>query len=506
AALARAVAPEHVDAPATALVAAGGAWTLLRTSITRTTSAVILWGASTLVSLHALVLSSAGVTPARDHAAIVLGAALGVLTLAKLASLLSPAARRRDGFFGAAAYPRHFLGLGRLPRGPFEPRPEHRAYLSGGTAVPQASAEHGRLRGANVLVVTLESVGRTHLARHGGGAVTPFLDGLFDRGITSLHHLCITPNTNEAHVAIYGSDYLAPERVTAADLAPTRALFAGGYTGVYLTAADTADYGLRGLVEAAGFTHVVDREDLTPGPLDGARPSDVVLPREGLDRAAAIIDALTGPWLLHVHLSNTHVPYRVVDPRFRRRDHARDLDRFLDGIEETDAILGELFASLEARGLLEGTLVIVSSDHGQAFGELGYLSHASAVIAPQVDVPFVLLHPELSPRTLALSTHFDVMPTILDLVGLGATAPASGRSVFAPQPPPCVLLSAGHPSRARASNFGLVVDGRKYMVDLVSGRCYELRWNDELLRELEGDERVYWTLLLHQMLMQRGIS
>src|SRR5207248_1408238 len=104
---------------------------------------------------------------------------------------------------------------------------------------------------------------------------------------------------------------------------------------------------------------------------------------------------------------------------------------------------------------------IVSADHGQAFGELGYRSHGSAVVKEEINVPFVLAHPRLDHRRFDWSSHLDVLPTVLDLLGLESSLPARGGSLFGAAREPFLVLSAGRPARSRASNFGLVLREKK---------------------------------------------
>ena len=65
----------------------------------------------------------------------------------------------------------------------------------------------------------------------------------------------------------------------------------------------------------------------------------------------------------------------------------------LVALENLDASLGVLLDGLEARGLLDEALVIVTADHGEAFGEHGLVEHSKGVIEPLLRVPFVVKRP-----------------------------------------------------------------------------------------------------------------
>jgi membrane-anchored protein YejM (alkaline phosphatase superfamily) len=76
---------------------------------------------------------------------------------------------------------------------------------------------------------------------------------------------------------------------------------------------------------------------------------------------------------------------------------------------------------LERRGLLENTVVVITGDHGQEFGEGGYIGHNSAFDDWQTHVPLILHHPGVKPGHIGkMTAHQDVLPTTLALLGSAA--------------------------------------------------------------------------------------
>jgi arylsulfatase A-like enzyme len=74
---------------------------------------------------------------------------------------------------------------------------------------------------------------------------------------------------------------------------------------------------------------------------------------------------------------------------------------------------------LQQRGRLGRTVVLVTGDHGEAFGEHGMLFHAASAYEPLVRVPGVLIQPGASAqRSRSLVCHADIVPTILGAFGL----------------------------------------------------------------------------------------
>lgn len=104
-----------------------------------------------------------------------------------------------------------------------------------------------------------------------------------------------------------------------------------------------------------------------------------------------------------------------------------------------DAEIGKVLAGLRASGVLDDTIVIVTSDHGYEFDDsgLGYLGHASAFTPAQLRTPLVIRWPGRAPARYAhRSSHFDLAPTLLS-AGLGCSGELAdlgvGRSLFAGQ-------------------------------------------------------------------------
>ncbi len=123
------------------------------------------------------------------------------------------------------------------------------------------------------------------------------------------------------------------------------------------------------------------------------------------------------------------------------------LNRYRNSLHYVDSLVGEAFAELEARGLLENSVVIVTGDHGQEFNDNGqnYWGHASNFTRFQTGVPMMLYAPGLAPAVYAhRTTHFDVMPTVLRNY-LGCDEPFStysvGNSLFEPGGRDTIVMS-----------------------------------------------------------------
>ena len=110
----------------------------------------------------------------------------------------------------------------------------------------------------------------------------------------------------------------------------------------------------------------------------------------------------------------------------------QSLDAYDESIQHLDAQLGALFDALRERGLLENTLVIVTSDHGEGFGEHGLFSHGHSLYRDQVSIPLILYWGNrLTPRRVpAMAGLYQIAPTIAEAAGL-SRAMFPGKSLLA---------------------------------------------------------------------------
>jgi len=146
------------------------------------------------------------------------------------------------------------------------------------------------------------------------------------------------------------------------------------------------------------------------------------------------------PFFLWVHYFDPHDPYDPPDPYrhdFAAAPGASDLDREVGGydgeIAFTDAELGVFLDGLSRRAGDGATLVIVVGDHGEGLMDHGHMHHGLQIYEESVRVPWIVWWPGHVPAGRRVTTPVelvDLMPTVLTLVGGGATPPAlQGRDL-----------------------------------------------------------------------------
>jgi arylsulfatase len=156
------------------------------------------------------------------------------------------------------------------------------------------------------------------------------------------------------------------------------------------------------------------------------------------------------------------------DARSIARSPQERCDLYDANLRWADWGVGEVIRTLRAQGLLDKTLLIVTADHGEAFGEHGYMSHLSGVYDELVHIPLVMRlpgRPRLTGDVTALTQTVDLLPTILELVqAVFPRAQVQGRSLLP--------LLAGQPQAGRTYIFA--ADEKGWLSYLVRSQRWSL--------------------------------
>ena len=211
-----------------------------------------------------------------------------------------------------------------------------------------------------------------------------------------------------------------------------------GYRTAFVTPSHLSWAGWHTFLEGRGFDELRDSDDLAcPTPVSSWGVEDRCMVDgmiEFISRAPA------RPFFLMAWSTQTHHPYEPT-PGVPLLDLLREpmpddynLGRYLNVLHETDRHLGRLFAMIRRTGLDENTLVVVTGDHGQAFGSPhSTYAQGRTLYQEDVHVPLMFWFPRTyqSPvRSNVVGGHVDLAPTITELAGLPAAPDWQGRSLF----------------------------------------------------------------------------
>lgn len=148
------------------------------------------------------------------------------------------------------------------------------------------------------------------------------------------------------------------------------------------------------------------------------------------------------PAFIYLHSMDPHFPYQPPPP-FERglggsalpgedRAMARRRSLYDGDIAFNDRQIGRILDLLELLGGKEETLLVVTSDHGEEFGEHGGIGHRNHLHGVATHVPLILFQPQLIPAGVRITGRvetIDILPTILDLLGLPIPEQVEGRSL-----------------------------------------------------------------------------
>ena len=351
--------------------------------------------------------------------------------------------------------------------------------------------------GASIIILVMDAARADHVGCYGYPRdTTPNLDRLAGSSVLFERHFSQSAETKSSTACLLTSQYCDTNLADG-----PRALIPGTFT---------LETGLR----KAGFRTLLISSNLKASPLYGIG-SDFqdsiwdrqleVLAEKGEERYAPTV-ALRAfrKWLAdhpgerffaYIHLAPPHYPYGQ-PAEFTKRFAGLKPVSFQPGglpfpesmprpfptpprlpewinlydanLRYSDWALGELVALLRAQGVLDKTLLIVTADHGEAFGEHAHVWHGRSVHDEACHIPLVVRFPggQLAGKRIpALTESVDILPTLFDL--LAARYPAEGVQGRS-------LLPLLADSRTSVSDYVFCRGGGKPSKYLVRSKDYAL--------------------------------
>ncbi len=199
---------------------------------------------------------------------------------------------------------------------------------------------------------------------------------------------------------------------------------------------------------------------------------------EAVDRAG------DKPFFLYVHALDTHAPHyhrklypewfpmgEIGDrprPPFNKRGKAWLKAEYDTSLVYCDTVIGQILDDLDTQGVLENTIIVFSSDHGELLGEDGHsLNHYSGGYTDeQIHTPLIMAGPGLPKgrRVEALTENTDILPTLYELIGANTPAEFDGKSLVS-------LAHGAHPDPLRDFAFSRI--GTRHPWFVLTGNEYK---------------------------------
>ncbi len=281
----------------------------------------------------------------------------------------------------------------------------------------------------NVLLVIIDTLRADKLGCYGSQRIkTPHIDGLAKRGVlftrtfahnplTMPSHANIMTGTTPPYHGVHDNEnfVLRDQFLTLAEYFKAQGYSTGAVVGAYPL---DSRFGI-----AQGFDFYEDAVAPRGAPKNsiGERRAEAV---------TAIAKNWLGwqksAWFLWVHVFDPHYPYEPPEPFLSRYP-----EKPYDGeVAYVDSVLGEFFKYLEDSSHLDGTLIVLTSDHGESLGDHGEKTHGMLAYNSTLWVPLIVAFPGLKPaRINQLAAHIDIFPTLCDLLGLEKPAGLQGVSL-----------------------------------------------------------------------------
>ena len=307
-------------------------------------------------------------------------------------------------------------------------------------------AELSERRDLNVLFILIDTLRADRVGAYGyERATTPNIDALAARGIrfeqvesqsswTKASMASLWTGLLPAQTGVLRFSHALPEEVKL----PSEIFQEAGFrtAGVWRNGWIASNFGFD-----RGFD--VYTRPMPNNPSNNLRrnsPSSHRLEGTDLDATQAGVEFLTGsrdqPFFLYLHYMDVHqYLYSDTSPVYG----SSFSDIYDSALHWVDQNVGALVAALKGEGLLDNTVIIIASDHGEAFFEHGDEGHGRTLYWEVQGVPLIVALPIAIDGGIVVEepvANIDIWPTILDLVGLPGLTGAEGRSLL-----PLVLAS-----------------------------------------------------------------
>jgi arylsulfatase A-like enzyme len=382
-------------------------------------------------------------------------------------------------------------------------------------ADPSAAADSARSSwkcvGCNLLVISIDTMRADHLGCYGYDRPTsPNLDRLASRALLFKDVLAQSSTTAPSHRSLFSGRFVYQHRNTLKGIPVMAGLLS---TAGYQTAAFVDGGQMR---PQFGFSKGFASYVTTNGRhLAGAQ----------VGGGLAVINPMVEEWIatrpdgrffLFVHTYDVHCPYTPpepyrsmflsgLSPSFEVEDkcgaaYFNGLDLgphdfeyiaalYDGGVRYTDAKVQEILETVRRNGLVEDTVIVITSDHGESLGERRAVGHNN-IYDVQLKVPLIIALPSGRARVIETPVQsVDILPTLLSILGVESPAGLPGVDLTTR------LDEAGEDDRVRLSQNAsgtstTVYEGKHWALMIKQGKIralYDLRIDPQQLNDLQHE-------------------
>ena len=314
----------------------------------------------------------------------------------------------------------------------------------------------------NVILLTIDVLRKDILGGYGNeSGLTPFIDSLLNKCIRFTRAQASGPYTQASFPGLLTSSYfleygkpkgLAPEKILISEpLQKAGIVTAGFHSNPHMS-------GFLGWNRAWDVFYDSMEDEIEPR-IPYIR-GDIINTKVNNWLSWHTKSGDYKPFFLWLHYMDIHEPYMpeknyiaLVDPSITisqdemyslfestllKRDASHPekvalLKKLYDvHVREVDTYVQEFYGTLEKLGILKDSIVIITNDHGDEFGEHGGLSHDDKMYSELIDMPLLIYDPNQDKEEVCdtLVSNVDIPPTILHLFGLEPVSGFEGHSLL----------------------------------------------------------------------------
>lgn len=279
----------------------------------------------------------------------------------------------------------------------------------------------------NVLIIIMESIGKQYIfdTSRGNPIPMPFFKQLTEKGLYFDFHYS-TGNTSPRSIFSLLSGLYPSPRVqmfcTKSDVVvPSIKTFLGeSYDAFFVTPGSLDWFFPKGFLKNSGFKEIYGYKEI---------PARVVKDTYGKNDIDAVSfflkrleKSINRPFVAVYYSFAAHWPYVDYGEEYRIfKDTSNRLNRYFNNIRMLDTQIQRIYSFLEQKGLLSNTVLLIASDHSEAFNQHpGVWVHSRDSYNENFSVPALLYQPRLfRPHRITFpTTHADILPTLLDAIGV----------------------------------------------------------------------------------------
>ena len=379
--------------------------------------------------------------------------------------------------------------------------------------VPGGDPTHvapGAAAGSNVLLITIDTLRADRVGAYGNpSGLTPALDRLAHSGLRFDAAFTPVPMTLPAHASILtglepfshgirnNTGFRLGETATLATMLKRAGYRTGAFVGAFVLSAkfglnrdfDVYDdrFGRDG--GAAGVPPTERRAERVVQPAVESNPGG------GSAGSPSAVPARAGsrdprPWFAWMHLYDPHAPYQAP------AEYASGRAPYDAEVAYTDAMIARGLETLRSAGQLDRTIVVAVADHGEGLGEHGEATHGLFAYDSTLHVPMIVSGPGIRPGVVRMPVAtVDVVPTVLQLLGIAGPSRLDGRSLLAGEHDADRAARAlyfealdANLTRGWAPLTGVRVDGWKF-IDLPIPELYDVHHDPQESKNLADRDR-----------------